>query len=64
MQPFITGTRNLEKENTELKKMFAEMSIENRALNNLIEKSCNPQEKREAVDYLTTDKHFNAGDGD
>lgn len=34
----ITKLRDLEKENTELKKMFAEMSIENRALKNLIEK--------------------------
>ena len=34
----ITKMRDLEKENTELKKMFAEMSIENRALKNLIEK--------------------------
>ena len=43
----ITKMRDLEKENTELKKMFAEMSIENRALKNLIEKkSCNaPGEK-------------------
>lgn len=34
----IARMRELEKENTELKKMFAEMSIENRALKNLIEK--------------------------
>ena len=34
----IVKLRDLEKENTELKKMFAEMSIENRALKNLIEK--------------------------
>ena len=34
----ISKLRDLEKENTELKKMFAEMSIENRALKNLIEK--------------------------
>ena len=34
----VTKMRELEKENTELKKMFAEMSIENRALKNLIEK--------------------------
>ena len=34
----IVKMRDLEKENTELKKMFAEMSIENRALKNLIEK--------------------------
>ena len=34
----ITKMRDLEKENTELKKMFAEMRIENRALKNLIEK--------------------------
>ena len=30
--------RELEKENAELKKMFAEMSLENRAMKNLIEK--------------------------
>ena len=34
----ITKMRDLEKENTELKKRFAEMSIENRGLKNLIEK--------------------------
>ncbi len=34
----IAKMRELEKENTELKKMFAEMSIENRALKYLIEK--------------------------
>jgi putative transposase len=34
----IAKMRELEKENTELKKMFAEMSIENRALKSLIEK--------------------------
>ena len=34
----VVKMRELEKENTELKKMFAEMSIENRALKNLLEK--------------------------
>ena len=34
----IARLRELEKENTELKKMFAEMSMENRAMKNLIEK--------------------------
>lgn len=34
----VAKMRELEKENTELKKMFAEMSIENRALKNLLEK--------------------------
>jgi putative transposase len=34
----VIRMRELEKENTELKKMFAEMSIENRALKNLLEK--------------------------
>ena len=34
----VSKMRDLDKENTELKKMFAEMSIENRALKNLIEK--------------------------
>ena len=34
----VARMRELEKENTELKKMFAEMSIENRALKNLLEK--------------------------
>jgi putative transposase len=34
----VSKMRDLEKENAELKKMFAEMSMENRALKNLIEK--------------------------
>lgn len=34
----VAKMRELERENTELKKMFAEMSIENRALKNLLEK--------------------------
>lgn len=34
----VTRMKELEKENAELKKMFAEMSLENRALKNLIEK--------------------------
>lgn len=34
----ITRMRELEKENAELKKMFAEMSLENRAMKNFIEK--------------------------
>ena len=34
----VAKMRELEKENSELKKMFAEMSMENRALKNLIEK--------------------------
>jgi len=34
----VTRLRELEKENAELKKMFAEMSLENRAMKSLIEK--------------------------
>lgn len=34
----VAKMRELEKENTELKKMFAEMSIKNRALKGLLEK--------------------------
>jgi putative transposase len=34
----VVRFRELEKENAELKKMFAEMSLENRAMKNLIEK--------------------------
>jgi putative transposase len=34
----VVRLRELEKENAELKKMFAEMSLENRAMKNLIEK--------------------------
>lgn len=34
----VTKLKDLEKENAELKKMFAELSIENRALKGLIEK--------------------------
>ena len=35
---YIAKMRDLEKENTEFKKMFDEMSIENTALKNLIER--------------------------
>lgn len=39
---------DLQKENRSVEKMFAEMSIENRALNSLIEKNSNtPREKRD-----------------
>ncbi len=34
----VTRLRELEKENAELKKMYAEMSLENRAMKSLIEK--------------------------
>ena len=34
----VARMKELEKENAELKKMFAEMSLENRAMKNLIEK--------------------------
>jgi putative transposase len=34
----VARLRELEKENAELKKMYAEMSLENRAMKNLIEK--------------------------
>lgn len=34
----VSRMRELEKENAELKKMFAEMSLENRAMKSLIEK--------------------------
>lgn len=34
----VAKMKELEKENAELKKMFAELSIENRAMKNLIEK--------------------------
>lgn len=34
----VSRLRELEKENAELKKMFAEMSLENRAMKSLIEK--------------------------
>jgi len=37
----VAKMRELEKKNTELKKMFAEMSIENRALKNCWKKSYN-----------------------
>ena len=34
----VAKMKDLERENAELKKMFAELSIENRAMKNLIEK--------------------------
>lgn len=48
-----------EEENAELKKMFAEMSLEYRALKNLIEKKVMaPREKSESVSYLTTEEQL------
>ena len=45
----IAKMRDLEKENSELKKRLAGMSIESRALKNLIEKKLSrPRRKREA----------------
>jgi len=38
----------LERENAELKKMYAEISVENRAMKNLIEKSYNASRKMES----------------
>jgi putative transposase len=38
--------------------MFAEMSLENRALKNLIEKALTPQKKREAILHLTAEGHL------
>ena len=34
----VAKLKDLERENSELKKMYAELSIENRAMKNLIEK--------------------------
>jgi len=45
--------KDLEKENSELKKMYAEMALVNNALKDLIEKKAlAPDDKREAVSYL------------
>ena len=37
----VSKLRDLEKNHVELKKMYAEFSMENRTMKNLIEKSCN-----------------------
>jgi len=50
--PMSNGLKDLEAEHAELKKMYAELSIENRAMKNLIEKSYNACGEREAVGYL------------
>ncbi|MBK9438416.1 MAG: hypothetical protein IPN51_10625 [Chloracidobacterium sp.] len=47
--------RELEEENAKLKAMYAEMSLENRALKGLIEKRLVTPLRREAVGYLKTE---------
>ena len=54
----VSRLRELERENAELKKMFAEMSLENRAMKNLIEKSCNAQVKRGSCWFLVKEEQL------
>ncbi|QBS11153.1 IS3 family transposase [Legionella israelensis] len=49
----IKRMKQLEEENAKLKRMFADLSLENRALKDVIEKKpLKPAEKREMADYL------------
>ena len=51
----IKKMKDLEDENRRLKQMFADLSLENRALKDVIEKKAlKPAIKRELVRYLTT----------
>ena len=45
--------KDLEDENRRLKQMFADLSLECRALKDVIEKALKPAIKRELVSYLT-----------
>ncbi len=49
----IKKIKDLEDENRRLKQMFANLSLECRALKDVIEKSLKPAIKRELVNYLT-----------
>ncbi len=49
----IKKTRVLEDENCRIKHMFADLSLECRALKDVIEKALKPAMKRELVSYLT-----------
>ena len=44
--------KELEAENAKLKRMFADMALENAALKDVIEKALKPIEKREVAGYL------------
>ncbi|AWQ17765.1 hypothetical protein C1N63_02455 [Pantoea ananatis] len=45
--------KDTEDENRRLRQMSADLSLENRALKNVVEKSFQPAIKRELVSYLT-----------
>ena len=46
--------REMEEEMSKLKRMYADLAMENRALKDLIEKKLGPPEKRGAISYLLT----------
>lgn len=50
----IKKIKDLEDENRRLKQIFADLSLENRALKDVIEKSLKPAFKRELVTHLIT----------
>lgn len=50
----IKKIKDLEDENRRLKQMFADLSLENRALKDVIEKALKPAFKRELVTHLIT----------
>ena len=51
----LRRNRELEAENSKLKSMYAEMAMENHALQDLIEKKAlGPLQRREAVKFLRT----------
>jgi len=47
--------KDLEEENSRLKRMVADLSLDNQALKDLVKKMVSPEERRAAVEYLRTE---------
>jgi len=49
---YLKRVKELEAENSELKRIYAELALDNAAMKDLIEKNVGPGQKREAVQFL------------